>query len=75
VIDVEPIYDEQISPLMERIITICKEHGIPMVATFQLNDIPDDYEGDNGDIGPTYCTTSLPPRVDGQAYAPNELNR
>ncbi|KVV50141.1 hypothetical protein WK90_32625 [Burkholderia cepacia] len=30
----ERIYDEQISPLMTQIIVICKEHGIPIVASF-----------------------------------------
>ncbi|MBZ5795945.1 hypothetical protein K8353_38090 [Burkholderia contaminans] len=30
----EQIYDEQISPLMTQIIAICKEHGIPIVASF-----------------------------------------
>lgn len=30
----EQIYDEQISPLMTQIIAICKEHGIPVVASF-----------------------------------------
>ncbi|KVE87768.1 hypothetical protein WI99_11600 [Burkholderia cepacia] len=30
----ERIYDEQISPLMTQIIAICKEHGIPIVASF-----------------------------------------
>lgn len=34
----ERIYDEQISPLMTQIIAICKEHDIPLVATFQLDD-------------------------------------
>lgn len=30
----EQIYDEQISPLMTQIIAVCKEHGIPIVASF-----------------------------------------
>ncbi|OXI42449.1 hypothetical protein [Burkholderia aenigmatica] len=30
----EQIYDAQISPLMAQIIEICKEHGIPIVASF-----------------------------------------
>ncbi|MCA8313221.1 hypothetical protein LGN43_02915 [Burkholderia multivorans] len=30
----EQIYDEQISPLMTQIIAICKEHRIPIVASF-----------------------------------------
>ncbi|MES0445036.1 MAG: hypothetical protein ABUJ92_00685 [Desulfobacterales bacterium] len=32
--DLEVIYDEEISPLMKQIIAICKEHQIPMVASF-----------------------------------------
>lgn len=32
--DFETVYDEQIAPLMSRIIDICKEHGIPMLASF-----------------------------------------
>jgi hypothetical protein len=30
----ESIYDEKISPLMDEIIKICNDHGIPMVASF-----------------------------------------
>ncbi|RQZ50901.1 hypothetical protein [Burkholderia sp. Bp9099] len=30
----EQIYDEQISPLMTQIIAICKEHKIPVLASF-----------------------------------------
>ncbi|WP_175663087.1 hypothetical protein [Burkholderia ambifaria] len=30
----EQVYDEQISPLMAQIIAICKEHAIPIVASF-----------------------------------------
>lgn len=45
--DNEIIYDEQISPLMAKIIAICKQHKIPMVATF--NYAPEQA-----------CTTSLP---------------
>ena len=39
--DNEAIYDEQISPLMAQIIAICKEHHIPMAATFEY--APEDY--------------------------------
>lgn len=48
----EGVYDEQISPLMTRIIAICKEHQIPMVAQFQYAN-----EKENG---PAFCTTALP---------------
>lgn len=39
----EQIYDEQIAPLMTQIITICKEHKIPIVASF-FTPGPDDPE-------------------------------
>lgn len=48
----ETVYDEQIAPLMAAIITIAKEHGIGMAATFQLDDVE---EGD-----PLYCSTTIP---------------
>lgn len=48
----EAIYDEKISPLMAKIIEICKEHEIPMMATFQ-------YEW-HEERGAGYCTTTLP---------------
>ncbi len=48
----EDVYDEQISPLMSRIIAICKEHQIPMVAQFQ-------YANDE-ENGPAFCTTAMP---------------
>jgi hypothetical protein len=46
----EQIYDERIAPLMAQVIAICKEAGIPMVATFQL---------DNSD-DPLMCSTVIP---------------
>lgn len=33
----EQVYDEQIYPLMDKIISICKENKIDMVATFYLD--------------------------------------
>jgi hypothetical protein len=50
--DKENVYDEQISPLMTKIISICKEHRIPMCAIFQYSD-------DEGENGPGHCTTAL----------------
>ena len=44
--DLEEIYDEQIAPLMERIIAICTKHKIPIAATVQ-------YATDQ------HCTTTL----------------
>jgi hypothetical protein len=49
--DKEAVYDAEISPLMSRIIAICKEHEIPCVASFQY---VDDVER-----GPGHCTTAL----------------
>lgn len=48
----EAVYDEKISPLMTQIIAICKEHDIPMVASFQYND-------DRPDGEPQRCTTII----------------
>ena len=48
----EEIYDELVYPLMERIINICVENNIPMLATFEL-DIDDPDEPEN----PLNCTT------------------
>ena len=50
--DNEKIYDEQISPLMTKIIAICKKHHIPMAAVFQ-------YVGENGEEGEGHCSTYI----------------
>ncbi len=34
VFDLEAVYDDKISPLMKQIIEICREHEMPMVASF-----------------------------------------
>lgn len=47
----EAIYDAEISPLMTRIIAICKEHDIPMLATFQFEHTEENGAG--------FCTTIL----------------
>lgn len=49
--DLESVYDEQIAPLMEKIIGICKEHGMPMVASFAYA---------SSDEAEDCCTTSIP---------------
>jgi hypothetical protein len=36
--DLEQVYDEQILPLMRQILDICKEHEMPMVASFNYQD-------------------------------------
>jgi len=45
----ENIYDEDVAPLMTRIIEICQKHKIPMFASFLLEPETD-----------MYCTTHLP---------------
>jgi len=49
--DKEQIYDEQIAPLMEQIIAICKANGIAMVSSFSIPT-----EADDG----LQCTTYMP---------------
>lgn len=66
----EEIYDEQISPLMQQIIAITREHGIAMIASF---DIAHDGEGPNGeDCSTLTCTTHLP---DGDENLNDRFNR
>jgi hypothetical protein len=48
----EEVYDAEINPLMAKIIAICKEHRIPLVAQFNY--------ANEGDAGPAFCTTVLP---------------
>ncbi|MCY1367298.1 hypothetical protein D9M69_542270 [compost metagenome] len=48
----EAIYDEQISPLMQKILEICKEHKLAMVASFHC----DTGEEDGHDL---ICTSAL----------------
>lgn len=50
--DLESVYDKQISPLMAQVIAICKEHRMPMLATFQYQRTEERGEG--------FCTTMLP---------------
>jgi hypothetical protein len=47
----ENVYDEQISPLVHRIIAICREHEIALLLSAQLED-EDERE--------LFCTTILP---------------
>lgn len=59
----EEKYDEHIAPLMSKIIKLCQEHDIPMIASFQLNDDrkngEDTHEETGEELGPFYCTTRL----------------
>jgi len=52
----EKAYDEKISPLMRKIIEICNEHKIPMIASFTYENSEEDGQG--------RCTTHL--RYDGR---------
>jgi hypothetical protein len=49
--DLERVYDDEIAPLMTRIIAVCKEHRMPMIASFAYK---------NTDEGIDFCSTSLP---------------
>jgi hypothetical protein len=51
--DVEKIYDEEISPLMGRIIKICNDNQIPMMAQFCISN-------EDEEAGELMVTTSLP---------------
>jgi hypothetical protein len=51
--NLETILDTQITPLMGRVVAICQEHGIPMVATFCYAA----GAGSTTGSGPDYCTT------------------
>lgn len=53
--DKEPAYDEHIAPLMTQIIDLCREHGIPMFASFRLRD-----ENEETGEPALVCTTNLP---------------
>jgi hypothetical protein len=54
----EQVYDDKISPLMQQIIDICKEHGIAMMASY---DIAHDGDGPDGeDCSSLVCSTLLP---------------
>lgn len=58
----EEKYDELIFPLVRKVIKICKEYDIPMIASFQLNDDRKgntDVDEDGDELGPFYCTTRL----------------
>ena len=54
----EAAYDEHVAPLMAKIIAACQEAGIPMFATFFLDD--DDGEEARG----LMCTSLLTPVAD-----------
>lgn len=51
--DKEDVYDRQISPLMDKVLTICKEHNLPIVCSVQYARIDD---------GPMVCTSVILPK-------------
>lgn len=51
IFNLERVYDERIGPLMKKIIEICKEVEMPMLASFCYKKDEDEFHG--------YCTTSL----------------
>ena len=53
----EEAYDNEIAPLMTKVIEACKAHDIPMLATFQYTE-PDCEDG--------YCTTIIPASSEGE---------
>jgi len=60
VYDLEKVYDEQIAPLMTKIISICKRHRMPVVASFQYAFMDDAEAAKRGrDEGHDYCTTFI----------------
>jgi hypothetical protein len=54
----EAAYDNEIAPLMTRIIEVCKLHKINMAATFSLDEA-DEERQEEGHVGPMMCTTVL----------------
>ena len=69
--DKEDIYDNEISPLMDEIIAICKKNNIPMVASFAYENCEE-----NG-IG--FCTTTINDvagiKIDNFVNAVNEIRK
>lgn len=49
--DLENVYDEQISPLLQKIISICKENKMPMLCSFAFEN--------NEECGLGKCDTIL----------------
>ena len=56
--DLEKVYDEQIFPLMAQIIAICREHRMPLLASFLYR-----VTGEGDDQEQSFCTTVLNERL------------
>lgn len=50
--ELEAVYDEKVAPLMTQIIAICREHNMPMFASFAYKANAD---------GVDFCTTMIVP--------------
>ena len=66
--DLEKVYDEQIFPLMAQILDICKEHRMPMLASFLYR-----VEGEGEDQEQRFCTSVLNERLSERSS--EEINR
>ena len=53
IFDKEKVYDEEIAPLMSKIIEVCKKHKIPMITAFN-------YDNKDGESDRGFCATYLP---------------
>lgn len=62
--DLEAVYDDKIAPLMAEIIALCKEHDMPMLASFVFRG--------HEDGGHDLCTTAL---LEGNRRPPKALLR
>lgn len=56
----ESAYDEHISPLIGKVIELCKAHGINAAMTFALDHRGEESDTVEGMDEPLYCTTVLP---------------
>lgn len=64
--DKEDVYDNEILPLMVRIVEICKREQVPCLCVFQYADTEDD--------GPQFCTTRMT-TFDGTAQELKDIGR
>jgi hypothetical protein len=62
--DKEKVYDEEIAPLMSKIIEICKRENLAMASQFYLQEEFEDAEYE----GPMYCTTVICPEGDTEGH-------
>ena len=62
--DLEKVYDEQIAPLMTQIIAICKEHKLPLFATFLYADDEDRGGGQLCTTYQFYKEREIPPEME-----------